>query len=375
MDAVVQALVGLVKKAKALRAQCSAREAPHVAVLLGLVDLSEAYRQCAVDTTERWASGFTFIGEHGRLVFGVDERFGFGGALHPLLFCRITNANVSIFDRMLHEDVTAIQPLQARWRRHLRRHPFSLRDGTLHRQVHGRRVSFAQRAADGGERERSADDGEAAWVFRGIKPEDELTHPHPVRQCMVPISPYREDDAARVVAHIDDHLLAMLGLSTAAGLAAAEKVRRVVLKDTFKAEGLPVDASERGKEKDAEGSMRQALKFLGILFDLSDLERPVMGVPKSRVDKLAAMLDGLLRERPTHMAPSAVMSVAGKLVNVAAIVLRGRIHVCGIFAAMSSSYGKERVHVTTWMAAVLHPWSPTRQHARAAPHSVFRADV
>ena len=85
----------------------------------------------------------------------------------------------------------------------------------------------------------------------------------------------------------------MLGHSTVTGLAAAEKVRRVVMKETFKAEGLPVDSSKHGKEKDAEGSMRQALKFLGILFDLSDLERPVMGVPKSRVDKLAAMLDGL----------------------------------------------------------------------------------
>ena len=65
----------------------------------------------------------------------------------------------------------------------------------------------AQRVADGDEQEREAGDDEAAWVFRGIKPEDELTHPHPVRQCMVPVSPYREGDAARVVAHIDDHLL------------------------------------------------------------------------------------------------------------------------------------------------------------------------
>ena len=145
LDKIAKRLSTLVKKAVAL----STTSKLVVGVVMGVVDLIEAYRQLSVDSTERWASGFSFINELNELEFGIDERFGFGGTLHPVCFCRLTNANMTIFDQKLTNELTMPVPLLREWREHFAERPFSLQDGVLHRQIYGRTATYTQRIEAG----------------------------------------------------------------------------------------------------------------------------------------------------------------------------------------------------------------------------------
>jgi hypothetical protein len=55
---------------------------------------------------------------------------------------------------------------------------------------------------------------------------------------------------------------------------------------------------------------------------------------------------------------------------MACVVRRGRIHVCGVFAAISCAYGKPQVMVTKWMKSNLEWWSAFFS-AGAAPVSML----
>ena len=116
LDRIARRLGTLIKKANALNDAATGMTALLVCVLIGVVDLIEAYRQLSVDSMERWASGFTFLDEQNNLKFGVDKRFGFGATLHPLCFCRLSNANVVVFDQKLTKSSVIQLPVQQRWR-------------------------------------------------------------------------------------------------------------------------------------------------------------------------------------------------------------------------------------------------------------------
>jgi hypothetical protein len=102
--------------------------------------------------------------------------------------------------------------------------------------------------------------------------------------------------------------------------------------------------------------MARILKFLGIVFDLRDVYHPTIGIPPGRAGKLLVELNDILGRRPAYMQRSTVLSLAGKLINVACVVIRGRIHVCGLFGAMGTSRGAPQVWVTRWMLANLEWW-------------------
>ena len=106
-----------------------------------------------------------------------------------------------------------------------------------------------------------------------------------------------------------------------------------MIKGTFREENLPVDSTERGKAKDMEGTMRKHIKFLGILWNMTNLKNPTMAIPASRIEKLQVVLAKIGKEDKTHLPMKEVQSLVGKLVNMACVVRRGRIHVCGVFAS------------------------------------------
>jgi hypothetical protein len=368
LDAIVALVVSLLKKCWEMRRSF----APTAVVWLGVVDLMEAYRQLSVDSMETWASGFVFPDFDNTLRFGVDRRYGFGGNQFPMNFCRMTNFNVAVIHEKLSRELVCELPLQQAWRTHLESTSFSLRDGILPKQMHGRKLSYAERIARGDELVPTMAPfdpltGGESLSRRNVRLEG-LSHPRPVLLTKQPLSPYSPGDTAAVVAHIDDHLLAII--APADGQLAAEAIRVAVLKGTFAAENLPVDSTPRAKLKDAEGAMALILKFLGILWDLRDVYKPTIGIPPSRVLKLTVEVDDLVRRRPAYLPRKPVLSLAGKLVNVACVVTRGRIHVCGIFGAISSSSGKALVRVTRWMLDNI-TWWQSFFHAGAPPCSLL----
>jgi hypothetical protein len=226
--------------------------------------------------------------------------------------------------------------------------------------MHGRKLSYAERIRRGDEQipdepvlDLGTNEGGESASHRAARLEG-LVHPCPVLVTRQPLSPYHEGDTAAIVAHIDDHFLAVI--APADGQEVAENIRCKVVKDTFAAENLPVDSTERAKRKDAEGAMARILKFLGILWDLSDIDNPSIGIPPSRVAKLLILVGDLVKRRPPYLPRKAVLSLAGKLVNVACVVNRGRIHVCGVFGAVSTSRGAPQVRVTRWMLENLTWW-------------------
>ena len=186
LDKIAKRLGTLVKKASVLGKATKLT----IGVLMGVVDLIEAYRQLSVDTTERWASGFSFLNELNELEFGIDERFGFGGTLHPACFCRMTNANVVIFDQKLTRELVMPVPLLQEWREHIEQEPFSLHDGVLHRQIYGRAGTYAQRMDASDDLEEEGVVEEQEWPFQGISRADGLTHSKPLRQAVAPMNCY-----------------------------------------------------------------------------------------------------------------------------------------------------------------------------------------
>ena len=78
-----------------------------------------------------------------------------------------------------------------------------------------------------------------------------------------------------------------------------------------------------------------------------------MAIPESRINKMQALLAEIRTGNETHLPTTEVQSLAGKLVNMACVVRRGRIHVCGVFAAIPCAYGKPQVMVTKWMKSNL----------------------
>jgi hypothetical protein len=356
LDVIVALIVSLLKKCWEMRSSF----APTAVLWIGVVDLMEAYRQLSVDTSEVWASGFVFPDFNNTLRFGVDRRYGFGGSQFPMNFCRMTSFNVCVIHEKLSKELVCPLPLQQDWHAHIMSSDFSLRDGILPKQMHGRKLSYAERLARGDELvptevplDLDAVDGPESSSRRQARVEG-LSHPRPVLLTKQPLSPYSPRDTAAVVAHIDDHLLALI--APARAQVAAEAIRETVVKGTFAAENLPVDSTERARKKDAEGAMAQHLKFLGIMWDLTDVYNPTIGIPPSRIAKLQVIIDDLVMRRPSHIDRKTVLSLAGKLVNVACVVNRGRIHVCGVFGAISSSYGQAEVRVTRWMLDNLSWW-------------------
>jgi hypothetical protein len=353
LDRIVALLVGLLKKCWEMRRSC----APTAVLWIGIVDLTEAYRQLAMDTTEVWASGFVFPDMRDTLRFGVDRRYGFGGSLFPLNFCRVTNFNVHVISQKLHHEYVCALPLQTVWRTHLTTSSFTLCDGILPKQMHGRKLAYSERLARGDEQlqEPEPSQGTAGEsLSRRQARRDGLIHPRPVIATREPLTPYCVTDTAAVVAHIDDHLLALIAPEE--DQQAAEQVRVKVVKGTFAAEHLPVDQTERSRLKDAEGAMARTLKFLGILWDLTDINEPTLGIPPGRATKLLALTGAIVQNTPVSLPRTEVLSLAGKLVNVACVVNRGRIHVCGVFGAISTSRGAPMVKVTKWMLANVAWW-------------------
>ena len=169
------------------------------------------------------------------------------------------------------------------WRTHLATSSFTLCDGILPKQIHGRKLAYSERLARGDEQlqEPEPSQGTAGEsLSRRQACRDGLIHPRPVIATREPLTPYCVTDTAAVVAHIDDHLLALIAPEE--DQQAAEQVRVKVVKGTFAAEHLPVDQTERSRLKDAEGAMARTLKFLGILWDLTDINEPTLGIPPGR---------------------------------------------------------------------------------------------
>ena len=146
---------------------------------------------------------------------------------------------------------------------------------------------------------------------------------------------------------------------------------RAALQQVGEETNLPFGAS-----KWAEGAPTQDLVCLGIGFDVTDPERPVVYVPDESVEEVVFLMQCLV-DKPS--APvSEIDSLASKLLRQTMVVERGRLYVCGLFAATRS-----RVSRTLWYA-VQHPAPPPwpclqppqaqtrRSGRRRHPHGRFR---
>jgi hypothetical protein len=101
---------------------------------------------------------------------------------------------------------------------------------------------------------------------------------------------------------------------------------RAALQQVGEESNLPFGAS-----KWTEGEPTQDLASLGIGFDVTDPERPLVYVPDANVEEVVFLVQGLVDKLSAPV--SKIESLASKLLRQTMVVERGRLYVCGLFAA------------------------------------------
>jgi hypothetical protein len=101
---------------------------------------------------------------------------------------------------------------------------------------------------------------------------------------------------------------------------------RVALQQVGEESNLPFGAT-----KWTEGAPTQDLVSLGIGFDVADPERPLVYVPDESVEEVVFIMRDLVDKQSAPV--SAIESLASKLLRQTMVVERGRLYVCGLFAA------------------------------------------
>ena len=198
------------------------------------------------------------------------------------------------------------------------------------------------------------------WV--GLDPKDDLTHAKPERSPSPSVSGFNVRNCSSQVTYLDD--MGMLGIVAAdpktglpfkEGRESGEHLRRKYIRGEAEAVNLQVVADARSLKKWKKGACAVTQVLLGKEWCF-DLDRPTVGLPKEK----QARLKVLVAEAESHvkLIPHKVLeSIAHKLAEASTVVLRGKLYVSGLFAALKLlNETGESCYVTHWMRRNLRWW-------------------
>jgi hypothetical protein len=109
-----------------------------------------------------------------------------------------------------------------------------------------------------------------------------------------------------------------------------------------------------GEDKWGLGAPAVEWEFLGTEFDLRDLNRPMVRQPEKKKKELVHILTELVGR--CYASLGELRSLAGRLLNAAKVIRRGRLHVNGVFAAVRCPPKRQGIPLSRWFHRCVQWW-------------------
>jgi len=338
-----------------------------VRIGLFIVDLWKAYNQMANDKRQLWYNGFGLFRPDRRedFMFGTNLRTGFGDEDTPQAFGgKVTRAANYSIDQSLDRSGEEYR-LQALWRNHVPDAQELPDGGLVVRAMRGNSVK------DGDE-----DDAEAGPGLGGgdrhagscwpLAPECLLTHPRPLAGTGVSSSAAAKAKTYCNNCYLDDDyggfIVADRGPSTVPGgeeeepLECAERLRETYVRGTIEQGGLKVVADAKSAAKHSRGEAGYRKRVLGIMIDVSDPLNPTNFLPEDKMSELRMAVAALHRSTDTSLPFGVVESLVHRLHAAAIVTERGRVYLCGFFAALRQADSTGMVSYSPWLRRNIRWW-------------------
>jgi hypothetical protein len=303
----------------------------HWSVYMHAGDASRAYRNLRSCPTEVWKSGLYDVRLDKRMVPRlyryVDLALDFGGEANPAEFCWYSYCLViswAVILRLLSGMLAPLYVVPAMehsraigfTREHRLRHFEMRQHNDMPEQDDVAPAATHPPACTVGGREPQLDETETEFhriIYERSKVPRALSHPDTCQSSL---------DMFRASSYSDDFTMVQIDTPE------LRRVRggRAALQQVGEESNLPFGAS-----KWADGAPTQDLVCLGIGFDVTDPERPLVYVPDESVEEVVFIMRDLVDKQSAPV--SAIGSLASKLLRQTMVVERGRLYVCGLFAA------------------------------------------
>ena len=326
-------------------------------IVLGWVDLKNAYNQVNTDVRDLWFNCGSYVTPSeapggARLLIGAGSKAAFGGGDTVRAFSRITRLNNWAVNRSL-ERAGGQYELQQEYRAELERRKGRLPAGyrplaALHAQTTGKKMTYHDRVAAALEAEAPSRylDG-----WRGIDQAAGVTSRVIDRRPGPSCCEKNKQNLSSSCTYLDDCITGAIVPRGDCG----ERLRQTHVRQTIEKGGFVVVNDQKSEKKWQQGRMAPVQKVLGCVIDLSDPLKPTIGTTEEKQQRALALVEALLSHSSSHIAHKKIESMVGVLGDVAQVVLRGTMHLCGFYA----------VPLTAWLRRNAEWWR--RYLASGAP--------
>ena len=365
MDQIIALATMLILVARVMRARGWL-----VVVVLGWADLWSAYNQVYQDPVTLWTNGLGYVTTMTRyqapqLMFGEGHTTDFGQWYSPQGFSTDVTRTVTYSASKRLAEAEQDYPLQHRWRQELADRPVQEAefDNVMPRRITGLQQSWRERVDevnDGALLQTPIAKSGRFWV--GLDPADDLTHSEPEREPSPSVSGFDVSNCSSQVTYLDDMgLLAIVdadpttGQPYKEGIKSGEHLRRDYIRGEAEAANLQVVADQRSLKKWKKGVCAVTQTLLGKEWCF-DLDRPTVGLPAEKKLRLKILVMEASKYKRT--IPHKVLeSTAHKLAEAGTVVVRGKLYVSGLFAALKlRDESGENCYTTNWMRRNLRWW-------------------
>ena len=114
------------------------------------------------------------------------------------------------------------------------------------------------------------------------------------------------------------------------------KELRTIVAETLETGGFAVVGDGKSQLKYDGGACNSVQQIMGLMYDCSDPTNPRVGLPEAKQKDLLGRLKTMQVDKGTTLDHNEVESVAHKLSAACAATERGRVYLCGFYAALRS---------------------------------------
>ena len=129
------------------------------------------------------------------------------------------------------------------------------------------------------------------------------------------------------------------------------------MRQTLEKGGMKVVGDAKSQKKYEGGACSKEQTILGLVYDCSDPMRPCTGLPIAKQEELKERLETMSINNRRRIEKREVESIAHKLSAAALAVERGRIYLCGFFAALREEEDEEgEIRYSRWLRRNVNWW-------------------
>jgi hypothetical protein len=128
-----------------------------------------------------------------------------------------------------------------------------------------------------------------------------------------------------------------------------------MVRETLEAGGLTVVGDAKSQVKYDGGACESVQQILGLMYDCTDPTNPRVGLPEAKQKDLLKRLKALQVVKGSKLDHAEVESVAHKLSAACAATERGRVYLCGFYAALRKEKDG-KIEITAWLRRNINWW-------------------